>query len=200
MAMTKAAAARTRISTGSRSRGVGAASTTTSPLPTVPSPRYLSVNHASGGLRVPRARGGYGVHMAEFEAERRMPAEADAVFAIVGDLDRLPEWMPAPIGVRPTGDGEGHPAVGSPHGHADVESRDVHADGLVGVRPEQLRVEWGSDASPDYAGWLQVEHAEEGHSSVLMHLSFLGDQPEARRHGSAADEVRQWLDDALSRL
>jgi uncharacterized protein YndB with AHSA1/START domain len=129
--------------------------------------------------------------MAEFEAERRMPADAEQVFAIVGDLDRLAEWMPAPIGVRPTGDG----AV-----HADLESRGIHADGLVGVRPEQLRLEWGSEDSPDYAGWLQVEHAEEGHSSVLMHLSFLGDQPEARRHGSAAGEVRQWLDDALAQL
>jgi uncharacterized protein YndB with AHSA1/START domain len=129
--------------------------------------------------------------MAEFEAERRMPAEAEQVFAIVGDLDRLSEWMPTPIGVRQTGDG----AV-----HADVDSRDVHADGLVGVRPEQLRLEWGSEDSPDYAGWLQVEHAEPGHSSVVMHLSFLGDQPEARRHGSAAGEVRQWLDDALAQL
>jgi hypothetical protein len=33
-----------------------------------------------------------------------------------------------------------------------------------------------------------------------MHLSFLGDQPETRSHGNAADEVRQWLDDALARL
>ena len=129
--------------------------------------------------------------MAEFEAERRMPAEAEAVFAIVGDLDRLPEWMPEPIGVRPTGAG----AV-----HAAGEPRTVPADGLVGVRPEQLRVEWGSEDSPDYAGWLQVQHAEPGHSSVTMHLSFLGDQPETRRHGHAADEVRQWLDDALARL
>ena len=149
------------------------------------------MNDAAVGLRVPRARPGYGVHMAEFEAERRMPAEADAVFAIVGDLNRLPEWMPAPIGVRPTGDGEVH---------ADVDARNVHADGLVGVRPEQLRLEWGSENSPDYAGWLQVQHAEEGHSSVTMHLSFLGDQPETRRHGHAADEVREWLDDALARL
>jgi uncharacterized protein YndB with AHSA1/START domain len=129
--------------------------------------------------------------MAEFEAERRMPADAETVFAIVGDLGRLTEWMPAPIGVRPTGDGEVH---------ADVEPRGVHADGLVGVRPEQLRVEWGSEDSPDYAGWLQVEHAEAGHSSVVLHLSFLGDQPETRRHGSAAGEVRKWLDDALAGL
>jgi uncharacterized protein YndB with AHSA1/START domain len=137
------------------------------------------------------ARSGYGVRMAEFEAERRMPADAEQVFAVVGDMERLPEWMPAPIGVRPTGEGEVH---------ADVEPRNVHADGLVGVRPEQLRVEWGSEDSPDYAGWLQVAHAEPGHSSVTMHLSFLGEQPETRAHGHAADEVRAWLDDALARL
>src|SRR5690242_11412607 len=118
MAMTKAAAARTRISRGRRSRGVGSASTTTSPLPSMSPPRYRRVGYTVVGVRVPRARGGYGVRMAEFEAERRMPAEADAVFAIVGDLSRLSEWMPAPVGVRPTGDGEVH---------ADVESRDVHA-------------------------------------------------------------------------
>ena len=129
--------------------------------------------------------------MAEFEAERRMPADAEQVFAIVGDLDRLGEWMPPPIGVRTTGDGEVH---------ADVEPRGVHADGLVGVRPEQLRLEWGSEDSPDYAGWLQVEHAEPGHSSVVMHLSFLGDQPETRSHGDAPGQVRGWLDDALGRL
>jgi uncharacterized protein YndB with AHSA1/START domain len=128
--------------------------------------------------------------MAEFEAERRMPAEAEAVFAVVGDLDRLPEWMPDPVGVRPTGDGEVH---------ADVEPRDVHADGLARVRPEQLRLEWGSEGSPDYAGYLQVQHADDGHSSVLLHLSFLGHQPETHG-GRAADEVQAWLDDSLERL
>jgi uncharacterized protein YndB with AHSA1/START domain len=126
--------------------------------------------------------------MAEFEAERGIPASAERVFAVVADLDRLPDWMPSPVDVRSTGDGEVH---------ADVPERGVDAEGTVRVRPEQLRVEWGH--APDYAGWLQVEHAEGERSSVLLHLSFLGDQPET--HGGApADEVRRWLDDALSRL
>jgi uncharacterized protein YndB with AHSA1/START domain len=128
--------------------------------------------------------------MAEFEAERRMPAEAEAVFAVAGDLDRLPEWLPPSVDVVSLGRGEVH---------ADVEQRDVHADGLVGVRPEQLRVEWGSERTPDYAGWLQVQHAEAGHSSVTLHLSFLGDQAETHP-GAAADEVQHWLDTALENL
>jgi len=126
--------------------------------------------------------------MAEFEAERGIPATAEQVFAVVSDLDRLPEWLPAPVDVRPTGDGEVH---------ADVPERGVDAQGTVQVRPEQLRVEWAH--APEYAGWLQVQHAEGAHSTVRLHLSFLGDQPETRG-GPAASDVRQWLDDALTRL
>ena len=86
-------------------------------------------------------------------------------------------------------------------GHAEVIAEDVVVVANARtVRPEQLRLEWGSENSPDYAGWLQVEHAEPGHSSVVMHLSFLGDQPETRSHGDAAGQVRGWLDDALGRL
>ena len=44
-----------------------------------------------------------------------------------------------------------------------------------------------------------MQHADSDRSTVLLHLSFLGDQPET--HGGApADEVRHWLDDALTRL
>lgn len=117
-----------------------------------------------------------------------MPADADTVFAVVSDLERLPRWMPGPVDVRPTGDGEVH---------ADVEARGVDTDGTVEIRAEQLRLEWGH--APEYAGWLQVEHADPGHSSVVLHLSFLGDQPETHG-GRPAAEVRQWLDDGLARL
>jgi uncharacterized protein YndB with AHSA1/START domain len=127
--------------------------------------------------------------MTEFEAERGMPADADVVFAVVSDLDRLPEWLPAPVDVRPAGEGEVH---------AEVEPRGVQADGTVEVRPEQLRVEWGH--APDYAGWLQVEHAAPGRSSVVLHLSFLGHQPETREHGGAGPELRAWMADCLTRL
>lgn len=127
--------------------------------------------------------------MTEFEADRGMPAGADAVFAVVSDLDRLSEWLPEPVDVRSTGDGEVH---------AEVAERGVDANGTVEVRPQQLRVEWGH--APEYAGWLQVEHAAPGRSSVVLHLSFLGHQTETRRHGSAGPQVEGWMDDCLTRL
>lgn len=129
--------------------------------------------------------------MAEFEDERGMPADAQAVFEVVSDLDHLGEWLPIQVDVRSVREGEVH---------AQVEQRQVDVDGLVRVRPEQLRVEWGSDKTPDYAGWLQVEHAGEGRSSVVLHLSFLGHQPETRPHGHAREELQAWLSDGLDRL
>jgi uncharacterized protein YndB with AHSA1/START domain len=127
--------------------------------------------------------------MTEFEADRGMPAGADAVFAVVSDLDRLSEWLPEPVDVRSIGDGEVR---------AEVAERGVDANGTVEVRPEQLRVEWGH--APEYAGWLQVEHAAPGRSSVVLHLSFLGHQTETRRHGSAGPQVEAWMEDCLTRL
>jgi uncharacterized protein YndB with AHSA1/START domain len=129
--------------------------------------------------------------MAEFEAERGMPADAQAVFEVVSDLERLPQWLPVEVDVRTTDDGEVR---------AQVEQRHVDMRGLVRVRPEQLRVEWGSEESPDYAGWLQVEHADPGRSSVVLHLSFMGHQVETRKHGTAGDEVQGWMEDGLNRL
>lgn len=128
--------------------------------------------------------------MAEFELERPMPASAETVFAVVSDLDRLPEWLPGAVHVHPSGDQTVH---------AEVPPRSVDTEGLVDVRPEQLRVEWGSEGSPDYSGWLQVMHAEGDRSSVLVHLSFLGDQPETHG-GRAPEEVRAWLAEGLDRL
>jgi hypothetical protein len=44
-----------------------------------------------------------------------------------------------------------------------------------------------------------VEHAEGARSTVLLHLSFLGDQPETHG-GTPAADLQQWLDDALASL
>ena len=130
--------------------------------------------------------------MAEFEGEKLMPADAERVFDIVADVDNLDRWLPGMVSVHPSG-GE---AV-----DVDVERSDEehHATGTLGVRREQLRLEWGGRGTADYAGWLQVAHADGGRSSVTLHLSFLGDQPESHG-GAAAEDLQRRLDEALDRL
>ncbi|WP_300007822.1 SRPBCC family protein [Pseudonocardia sp.] len=142
--------------------------------------------------------------MTEFETERTMPAGADAVFAVVSDLERLTEWLPHEVRVRPTDDDPGSdPARGAKNHvtevHARVEPRHTDAYGLVRVRSDQMRVEWGGGDSTDYAGYLQVMGDDPDRSSVLLHLSFLGDQPETHTD-RAADDVRRGLDTGLDNL
>jgi|SRR5829696_1419735 len=130
--------------------------------------------------------------MAEFEREKQMPADAERVFDVVADVEHLDRWLPDIVSVHPTG--------------ADAVDVDIHraegdqqATGTVGVERDQLRLEWGGRGTADYAGWLQVAHADPGHSSVTLHLSFLGDQPESHG-GEAAADLERRLDDSLNRL
>jgi polyketide cyclase/dehydrase/lipid transport protein len=126
--------------------------------------------------------------MTEYEVERGMPADAEIVFDIAADVERMDAWLPAHL----TGAGPNRV-----HLSGDLDGRHVEETGVIGVRRDQLRIEWGSEDGGDYAGWLQVAHAGAGASSVTMHLSFLGDLPEA---SGPHPEVEAQMDDALRRL
>lgn len=91
--------------------------------------------------------------MAEFEVERPMPLPAETVFAVASDVAHMAEWLP--MTVEPAGPNRLHV-------EGETRSGRYSASGLFGVRPEQRRVEWGSEDSDDYAGWLQVFEAGDG--------------------------------------
>lgn len=41
--------------------------------------------------------------MSEFEAQRRMPAPAERVYAVASDAAHLNEWLPQPVAAPPSG-------------------------------------------------------------------------------------------------
>lgn len=127
--------------------------------------------------------------MAEYEASRSMPATAEVVFDVAGDVEHMGRWLPATIEVTPTDTGV--------HVEGEAGGRRYSAEGLFRSRPEQLRLEWGSE-SDAYAGWLQVSDAAAGASEVTLHLSFLGDQPQTR--GEGGEDVKRGIEEALDRL
>ncbi|MDP9417324.1 MAG: SRPBCC family protein [Actinomycetota bacterium] len=129
--------------------------------------------------------------MSEFEATRTVPAPPDAVFAVVSDLATLDEWLPPGVHITPVADN-----VVTAEGPAVPESP---REGVAGVSADQRRVEWGSRGDGRYAGWLQVHDENELGSDVTLHLSFLGEQPQAHG-GAAAREVEQMLQESLDRL
>jgi hypothetical protein len=126
--------------------------------------------------------------MTEYEVERAMPAGADIVFEVAADTEHMGSWLLAEVSDA---------GPNRLHLEGELDGRHVDETGVVGVRAEQLRIEWGSEGGADYAGWLQVNQAGPGASSVTMHLSFLGDQPEAAGH---PEQVEAQMSAALDRL
>src|SRR5919106_1110698 len=104
MAMRNEVPTRTQISRGSRSFTPG--SEPDRPTSTTFTTIRGGVNREPS--RVGARRDGYLLGMAEFEAERGIPAAAERVFAVVSNLGRLPDWLPSPVTVRPPSEGEGH--------------------------------------------------------------------------------------------
>ena len=120
-----------------------------------------------------------------------MPADAEIVFDVISDVDRMERWLPTAMDVRTAGPDRVHVTGGE-------DGVDYDADGLFRARKDQLRIEWGSEG-PDYAGWAQVYHSGAGASEVNLHLSFFGDQPESHE-GPAAEGIRKGMQEALARL
>ena len=127
----------------------------------------------------------------EYEESRGMPADAEIVFDVLADVDRMEDWLPTTLDVA----GAGPDRV---HVEGEAGGRHYAADGLFRAQPDQLRIEWGSEG-PDYAGWAQVYHSGAGSSEVNLHLSFFGDQQQAHA-GQAAERTRQEMREALDRL
>jgi hypothetical protein len=127
----------------------------------------------------------------EYEESRGMPADAEVVFGVLADVDTMARWLPTAMQVEPAGPDKVH-VEGAGDGYR------YDTEGLFRARPEQLRIEWGSEG-PDYAGWAQVYHSGAGASEVNLHLSFFGDQPQSHE-GAEAEQMRQGMREALERL
>jgi hypothetical protein len=127
----------------------------------------------------------------EYEARRRMPADGRVVFDTAADTETMHRWLPEEIHVH-----EIAPGVAE----AEAVAHGVEREGAMRTSSREFRLEWGTRAGPDYAGWLQVTDHPGGTSEVVVHLSFLGDQPEATGALWARDATERSLRRSLDRL
>ncbi|RZS89855.1 polyketide cyclase/dehydrase/lipid transport protein [Motilibacter rhizosphaerae] len=129
----------------------------------------------------------------EFERSKVVAAPAERVFDVVSDVERMPSWLPTT---------ERAAADGADHVHVEGErgSQPYEGDGLFRAQRDQLRLEWGSDRTGEYAGWLQIHHqAQDDRSEVVIHLSFFEELDE-RYRASRAQAVEAELEEALDTL
>jgi hypothetical protein len=128
--------------------------------------------------------------MAEFEASQVIDRSAQEAFAYASDIHNLPTFLPTTTVAEPAGPDRIHVAGETPGGGYDSE-------GLFRARPEQLRLEWGSEGTDSYSGWLQVFDSgpeNSGRCEVTLHLSF---RDEAEQPTDSADHG---ISEALQRL
>jgi len=119
----------------------------------------------------------------EHEHSQHIAAAPDRVFAVLGDISRLPEFVPQMTGAH-AGDGDSVVVDARYEGHTQ------HGEAWFRPDPGRRRVEWGSRSS-DYHGWMQVDPDGDG-SRLTLFLSTA--------HGDAADSEVMGTLDAIRRL
>ncbi|WP_158853473.1 SRPBCC family protein [Saccharothrix deserti] len=110
-----------------------------------------------------------------------IPADAEAVFDVVTDLENLSAWLPAGIDVERYGPHLVRLWVGE-----DTVERHVAVDW------EKLRIDWGDRTSSTYFGTLQVLRIAPGRSAVTIRLTGAAGLPTPR--------LDDWLARALEAL
>ncbi|MER5261710.1 SRPBCC family protein [Actinosynnema sp. NPDC002837] len=119
--------------------------------------------------------------MAFAERTRSVPADAEAVFDLVTDLENLSAWLPAGVEVERYGPN----LVRLWLGEQSVERQ-------VAVDWDKLRIDWGGRSSPTCFGTLRVLRVAPARSAVTVRLTG----PD----GFPAPRLDDWLADALEAL
>ncbi|MCO6010962.1 SRPBCC family protein [Actinoallomurus purpureus] len=124
--------------------------------------------------------------MSEYEASRAFAAPAELVFDEAADPSSMDEWLPHDVHLESADP----PDVTVTHGAGAERER-----ALMRAERDQLRVEWGTRDTDEYAGWLQVTGIEPDHSEVIVHLSFFDPA-----HAPPGPKIEEALDQSLDRL
>ena len=116
---------------------------------------------------------------------RSMPADAEAVFDVVSDLDNMTAWLPGAVEVELSGPNLIRVWFPGRHTDVDVERR-------VTVDWDRLRITWGSENNTSCSGTLQVLRLTSDRSAVNVRLTG--------RPGAPARSVDAWVEAALDAL
>ncbi len=98
--------------------------------------------------------------MAFAERTTSVPADAEAVFDVITDLENLSAWLPAGVEVERYGPDLVRLWVGE-----DVVERRIAVDW------DKLRIDWGGRSAPTYVGALRVLRVAPGRSAVTVRLT-----------------------------
>jgi uncharacterized membrane protein len=118
--------------------------------------------------------------MGEYEQTMTVQASPERVLDFVADIQNMPRYLPTTKSAQPQGEDRVR-VQGEAQGHK------YDSDGYLRRDPQGKRLEWGADEGY-YSGWLQVNEAGAGASSVTVHISLRDKPPGADESGGPSDE------------
>lgn len=114
-----------------------------------------------------------------------MPADAEAVFDIVSDLENMTTWLPGSVEIELSSPNLIRLWLPGRHAEFGLERR-------VWIDWDRLSVRWGSESTITCSGTLQVLRLANDRSAVTVQLTG--------PPGASAVQVDTWLEAALDAL
>lgn len=121
----------------------------------------------------------------QHEHTQYIAAAPDRVFAVLADVNRLPEFVPQMTAAR-AGDGDAVEV------DARYEGHEQHGSGWFRTDAATRRIEWGSSSS-DYRGWMQADPDGDGSRLTLFLATARGDAPDNEVMGTL-DAIRRLVE------
>jgi uncharacterized membrane protein len=131
--------------------------------------------------------------MTEHERTFTVHVSAEEAFQYLSSVDHLPDFVPYLRSLREEEDDH-------VFGVLDFgEGRRGEASGFFRAYPAERRLDWESDGTPGYRGWLRIEPEGADRARITAHISMPGGAAEVppRDAGLAGDRVERAFDSVV---
>ncbi len=134
--------------------------------------------------------------MSEHERTVTVDASPEQAFRYLSSVSNLPEFVPHLREVREDENDHVFGVVDFGDGQRNEVSGFFRAD------EANLRLDWESDGTPGYRGWLQIAPAAAGKSRVTVHISMRGAAAEGPppEPGMAGDRIERAFDAVMREI
>jgi len=130
--------------------------------------------------------------MSEHERTVTVGVPAENAFRYLSSVSNLPQFVPHLSEIRE--DGENHV-----RGLAGTGGRQHKVSGFFRADSENRRIDWESDGTPGYSGWLEIEPEGLERSRLTVHISMqsVAAQVGPEHPGLAVDRIEHEMDDVV---
>jgi uncharacterized membrane protein len=136
------------------------------------------------------------ISMSEHERTIIVNASAEQAFRYLSSVSNLPEFVPHLRGLR---EDENEHVFGM----LDLgQGREREVSGFFRAEEDTRRLEWESDGTPGYSGWLQVSEEDGGRSRITAHISMDSAAAEEAmpQPGLAAERIEGVFDSVMGTI